>query len=162
MKSYLLEQFDRCYNVNGWFVAIGNAVDGLTAKEALWKPVGADNSIWQTLSHLTYYNYAYVERFKGSGFEYDLADNDATFTFGDATDREWAAGVSRFAEVMNEFRGLIETANEAKLDELVSLHNPRPWGSLIGDINAHNAYHAGQILMLRKLQGSWDRSRGVS
>ncbi|HVF46245.1 MAG TPA: DinB family protein [Pyrinomonadaceae bacterium] len=162
LKRYLLEQFDRCYSQNGWFVAIRNAVDGLTAEEALWKPEGADNSIWQTLSHLTYYNYAYVERFKGYDFEYDIADNDATFTAGERTDEGWAAEVTRFDAVMNEFRGLIEKADESKLDELVSAQNARPWASLIADINAHNAYHAGQILMLRKLQGSWDRVRGVS
>ena len=28
--------------------------------------------------------------------------------------------------------------------------------------NIHNAYHIGQIVLLRKLQGSWDSSQGVS
>ncbi|CAN5298504.1 hypothetical protein BH20ACI2_BH20ACI2_26190 [soil metagenome] len=29
IKKTLLDQFDRSYNVNGWFVAVRNAVEGL-------------------------------------------------------------------------------------------------------------------------------------
>ena len=29
-KEILLKQFDRCYNENGWFVAVRNALDGVT------------------------------------------------------------------------------------------------------------------------------------
>jgi len=34
------------------------------------------------------------------------------------------------------------------------------WGST--NINTHNAHHGGQIVLLRKLQGSWDSKGGVS
>ncbi|MEJ7622450.1 MAG: DinB family protein [Pyrinomonadaceae bacterium] len=160
-KELLIDQFNKCYDENGWFVAIRNAVDGMTAAEAAWKPVGADNSVWQTLSHLTFYNFAYVERFKGVDYCYETDDNDATFTAG-GTDEEWAAEIERFDLVMTEFRSLIEFADEAKFDQPVSMEKQTKWAILIGEINAHNAYHAGQILMLRKLQGSWDRAKGVS
>ena len=162
MSKFIIEQFTKCYDENGWFVAIRNAVDGITAAEALWKPDGADNSVWKTLSHVAYYNHAYVERFKGVDFEYDVDDNDATFTAGSGTDEEWAAEVARFDAVMNEFRDLITDADEAKLDQPVSASNQAKWGTLIANINAHNAYHGGQILLLRKLQGSWNRAKGVS
>jgi hypothetical protein len=33
--------------------------------------------------------------------------------------------------------------------------------SLIAHVGAHNAYHNGQILYVRKLQGAWDPSKGV-
>ena len=160
-KVFLLDQFNKCYDENGWFVSIRNAVDGMTGDEAAWKPAGADNSVWQTLSHTTYYNAAYLERFKGVNFQYDVDDNDATFTAGGG-DAEWAAEVERFDRVMQEFRDLITAARTLKFDQNVSETKQTSWGVLIGEINAHNAYHAGQILMLRKLQGRWDRARGVS
>jgi uncharacterized damage-inducible protein DinB len=31
----------------------------------------------------------------------------------------------------------------------------------IAHISAHNAYHTGQIIIIRKLQGSWDPAKGV-
>ena len=37
-----------------------------------------------------------------------------------------------------------------------------PWFKPLAQQNIHNAYHTGQIILLRKLQGSWDRSKGVS
>lgn len=158
MKTILLEQFSRCYDENGWFVAIRNCVDGLTAKQAAWKPDGADNSIQQTLSHLAYYNNAYMMRFKGVDYVYDVEDNDETFDGSEA----WERTIARFDTVMSEFRELIRSADESKFDEQVPQKEERKWWELIADINAHNAYHAGQILLIRKLQGSWNPQKGVS
>lgn len=64
-KEILLEQFAAVYDKNGWFVALKNTLNNLTAQEAAWKTDNIDNSIWEILSHLNYYNYAYSERFKG-------------------------------------------------------------------------------------------------
>jgi hypothetical protein len=63
---------------------------------------------------------------------------------------------------MNEWRGLIEQADESKFSEPVPTNTTRIWADLIADVNAHNAYHGGQILLLRKLQGAWNPEKGVS
>jgi hypothetical protein len=55
----------------------------------------------------------------------------------------------------------IEAANE-KLAEIVGKDKQYPWWEIITNINAHNAHHGGQIVVMRKLQGSWDASKGVS
>ena len=162
MKQILLDQFTACYDRNTWFVALKNALDQVTAKDAVWKPEGVDNSIWEIVSHLNYYNFAYVERFKGVDYQYPADDNDATFVAGDATEEAWAAEVARLDSVMTEFRELIAAAEENKFDEPVSATNPAKWGMLISNINAHNAHHGGQMVLLRKMQGSWDRAKGVS
>src|SRR6186713_449518 len=117
--QFLLEQFTDCYDRNGWFVSVRNAIDDLTAEEAAWKPDGADNSIWQTLSHLTFYNFAYLERFKGKTYDYPVENNDETFTAG-FSDDAWAAEIERFDAVMVEFRELLAGADKDKFDEPVS------------------------------------------
>lgn len=162
-RETLREQVTECYDTNGWFVAVRNTIAGVTAEQAVWKHEGADNSIWETLAHLTYYNYAYVQRFKGLDYDYDVADNDATFESSkDASEADWQAEVAKFDATMNAFRELLAAAGDAKLDEQVSANNASSWASLIARINAHNAYHGGQILLLRKLQGSWNPEKGVS
>jgi uncharacterized damage-inducible protein DinB len=161
MKTLLSEQFTTCYDENGWFVALRNALAGVTAQQAVWKPGGDQNSIWETVSHLNFYNYAYVERFKGVDYQYPTDDNDATFMAGTG-DEAWKAEVDRLDTVMTEFRELIRAADDAKFDMPVSGTNPAKWSTLISNINAHNAYHAGQIVLLRKLQGAWDQSKGVA
>lgn len=161
-KETLLKQYDRCYNENGWFVAVRNAVEGVTAEQATWKLEGSDNSIWETLAHISYYNNAYLQRFKGIDYQYDIADNDETFRNGTQSEEGWKAEIAKFDAIMTEWRGLLEAADEAKFDQSVSAENQSKWAGLIANVNAHNAYHGGQILLLRKLQGSWDPSRGVS
>jgi uncharacterized damage-inducible protein DinB len=161
VKDLLLEEFSTCFNQNGWFVSVANAIEGLDAEQAARKPNGTENSIWETLGHLSFYNFAYLERFKGVNFEYPTDDNDETFVAG-SSDEEWKRDVERFNALMKEWRDLIEGADESKFDEQVSETNIASWATLISNVNAHNAYHAGQILLIRKLQGSWNPSKGVS
>ncbi len=162
-KEILLEQFTACYDENGWLVALKNALQNLTAEQAAWKPENSDNSIWETLSHLNYYNEAYFKRFQGIKYTYRVANNDETFSSAEnASDEAWGAEVERFVSVMSEWRKLLEAADETKFDEPVSEKNRSLWATIISEINAHNAYHGGQIVLLRKLQGSWDAATGVS
>jgi uncharacterized damage-inducible protein DinB len=63
---------------------------------------------------------------------------------------------------MSEWRNLLEAASEDKFDEAVSATNKSAWSSLLAHVNAHNAHHGGQIVVLRKLQGSWNSGEGVS
>ena len=91
-KQVLLDQFDTCFETNGWFVAVKNAIAGISAEQAGWKPADTDNSIWQLISHINYYNNAYLERFNGRTFEYQISDNDDTFTQSGSED-DWRAEI---------------------------------------------------------------------
>ncbi|MGI8811358.1 MAG: DinB family protein [Pyrinomonadaceae bacterium] len=161
-KELLIAQFNNCYDTNGWFVAVRRTLDGVTAEQAAWKPEGTNNSIWESMTHLTFYNNAYLQRFKGVDYKYDITDNDETFRIGDTTVRAWQAEVAKFDGVMTGLRELINAADDLKFSEQVSATNTATWAELIANVNAHNAYHGGQILLLRKLQGSWDPAKGVN
>ncbi len=64
----------------------------------------------------------------------------------------WDAAVRQLDEVLTAWEQAIESADDAKLAS---------WYSTIAHISAHNAYHTGQILYIRKEQGSWDPAKGV-
>jgi len=163
MKEILIEQFTACYDENGWFVALKNALENLTARQAAWKPENSDNSIWEILSHLNFYNEAYLKRFQGIDYVYPTSDNRETFSSAEnVSDEAWRAEVERFSAIMSELRNLLASADESKFTRAVSATNKSLWGSIIAHINVHNAHHAGQIVLLRKLQGAWDNSKGVS
>jgi uncharacterized damage-inducible protein DinB len=171
-KEILLEQFTVCYDENGWFVALKNALRNLTAEQAAWKPDGLDNSVRGILAHLNFYNERYLRRFRGEALEASTLENSETFstrenrkTFAGAdesSENAWQAEVERFDRVMSEWRSAIESADEEKLAQAVSKENESPWWEVISNISAHNAHHGGQIVVIRKLQGSWDASKGVS
>lgn len=163
ISGLIKRQISISYDTNGWFVAVKNALDGVNVELACWKPNDADiNCIWETLSHLNYYNYAYLQRFKGIDYEYDVSSNNETFSVGEYEESEWQAEIVRFDAVMNEFRDLVAKADESKFGEPVSAENQTKWATSILDIVAHNAYHSGQIMLIRRLRGAWDLANGVS
>ncbi len=59
-KEILHEQFTACYDENGWFAALKNAVKDLTAEQANWKTENLDNSIWEVVRYLNFYEELYV------------------------------------------------------------------------------------------------------
>ena len=161
-KEILLKQFTACYDQNGWFVALKNALNNLTAQQAAWKTANLDNSIWEILAHLNFYNEAYLKRFKGLAVDYSNMENSETFASDDVSEMAWQAEVDKFDAMMTEWRNLLESADETKFDEAVSATNKAAWSALLLHVNLHNAHHGGQIVILRKIQGSWDASKGVS
>jgi uncharacterized damage-inducible protein DinB len=54
--------------------------------------------------------------------------------------------------VLADWEKAVESADDAKLAQNASL---------IAHVGAHNAYHIGQILYVRKQQGVWDPNKGV-
>jgi len=163
VKDILIEQFNICYNENGWFVALKNALRNLTAEQASWKTENLDNSIWEILAHLNFYNERYLKRFKGESLPPSTLENSETFAGAESgSETAWALEVERFDRVMSEWRNLLESSDENKLAQAVSAENESPWWEVISNINTHNAHHGGQIVVIRKLQGSWDASKGVS
>jgi len=171
-KKILLEQLTVGFDQNGWFVALKNALNNLTAEQAAWKPESLDNSIWGTLAHLNFYNERYLRRFRGeelppSSLEnsetFSTRENRKTFEGGEAaSESEWRAEIERFDRIMSQWREQIEAATDEKLAQAVSAENQSPWWEVIANINSHNAHHGGQVVVIRKLQGSGDASKGVS
>jgi hypothetical protein len=53
---------------------------------------------------------------------------------------------------MTDLEKVVEGADEKQLQSCASE---------IAHIGTHNAYHVGQIVLVRKLQGSWDPNKGV-
>lgn len=159
VKQLLLDQFSSTYDTNAWFVAIRNAIDGVAAEQADWKPAETESSIRGFLNHVYYYNHAYLQRFKLGDYEYTKGDNDETFE----TDKSWEQEVADFDAMMNDWRSELGSAADSKFDELVPNRTDGAiWTDIIGCINTHTAYHAGEIVLLRKLQGSWNKEKGVS
>ena len=155
----LLEQHTACYDEDNWFVSVKNAVAGLTADQAAWKPDGADNSIWEEVNHLIFWNERWIQRYRGELNYPEDIENTGTFK-SDETD--WQATLSKLNEVMDEWRRILGSITDEKLAAPVNDQFQAPWHSPLAQQNIHNAYHIGQIVLLRKLQGSWDRSKGIS
>ncbi len=150
IKAILLKQLKSTHTGKDWFVSARVAVDGVTAEQAKWTDGSGNHSIGQLTNHIIFWNERLLSSFKGLPEEKFSDDNEETFNNFDV--KQWDATVKKLDAVMTEWERAIEKADEKKLSG---------WYENIANISTHNAYHVGQIVFNRKLQGSWDSSKGV-
>jgi hypothetical protein len=149
-KNVLLHQLKTTHSAKEWFVPINTALEGVTAEQAMWNDNSGNHSVGQLAHHLLFWNKRQLEKINGQPEGEFSGNNDETFTkFNEA---EWAHVVSELDSVLTAFENAVQNADEAKLKE---------WYPTIANISTHNSYHTGQIIFVRKLQGSWDPEKGV-
>lgn len=150
LRGVLLEQLHTTHDQEDWFVPASVAVDGLTAEQANWTPGHGGHSVGQLAYHLWFWDSRALARFNGEKVPNFTASNDTTFdNFNPA---QWNDLVKKLNQVMADWEKAVETADDQKLAANASL---------VAHVGAHNAYHLGQILYVRKLEGAWDPSKGV-
>lgn len=150
LHSILLEQLKTTHNDKDWFVPANVAVAGLTAEQANWTDGKGNHSIGQLAYHLIFWNTQSLAKFKGETPPKFNGNNDETFTAFDA--KKWAETVQQLDQVMLELEKFVESADEKTLEKNAST---------IAHIGTHNAYHIGQIIYIRRQQGSWNPENGV-
>jgi len=151
LKGILLEQLKTTHDKNDWFVSPSKSVDGVTAEQASWTDGKGNHSIGQLTYHLVFWNSRELSKFKGEPESKFSGNNEETFDKFDA--KTWADTVKKLDQVMSDLEKFVESGTDAQLAK---------FGSEIAHIGTHNAYHTGQIIYIRRLQGSWDPKKGVS
>ena len=150
LREVLLAELRSTHDNEDWFVPANIAVKGLTAEQASWTDGKGNHSVGQLAYHLVYWNRRNLLRLKGEPLEKFSGNNDETFDKFDT--KSWNETVQQLDNVMKELEKWVETADEAKLKESAAVFT---------HISTHNAYHVGQIIFVRKEQGSWDPKNGV-
>ena len=151
LRSILLDQLKTTHNQKDWFVDANTAVAGLTAEQASWTDGKGNHSVGQLAYHIVFWNQRNLAKFKGETPSKFGGDNEETFNQFDS--KRWSETVRHLDEVMNEWEKAVEAADDKKLAE---------WAPIIARIGTHNAYHIGEIVYVRKEQGSWDATKGVN
>ena len=150
LRGVLLEQLRTTHNQEDWFVPANIAVAGLTAEQAQWTPPGGGHSVGQLAYHIWYWDNRALQQFKGEKPAPFDGNNNETFT--DFNAAQWTDLQKKLDQVLTDWETAVQNADDATLAK---------HASLIAHIGAHNAYHIGQILYVRKLEGVWDPSKGV-
>jgi len=145
LKSVLSAQLKTTHDQEDWFVPLTKALKDVTAEQAVWKDGSGNHSIGQLANHILFWNERQLQKFKGEKEAAFSGNNDATFNSFDKT--QWAQTVTRLDQVLTELEKIVASADESTL---------KSWAETISNISTHNAYHTGQIIFVRKLQGSWN------
>lgn len=152
--TLLLAQMDHTYRTGGWYVPLSEALNGLNATLAAWRPAEGAHSIWEILSHMTFWKERYVSRINNEPPSEKRVNNDATFETGPGGEEDWERMVSRFHASSEALRAIAERGEEA-LDQPIGEESV---ALAVASLVMHDANHAGQIIYIRKLQGSWPSS----
>ena len=150
LKSILLEQLRTTHNEKDWFVPANIAIEGITPDQAKWTDGSGNHSIGQLTVHLIFWNSQQLAKMKGLPPPKFSGDNNETFNNFDAA--KWAQTQKDLDAVLTEWETVVKNADDAKLAQ---------WASTIAHIGAHNAYHIGQMIYVRKQAGNWDPDKGV-
>ena len=150
LRAVLLEQLQTTHSQKDWFAPAMAAVDGLSAEQASLRDDKGNHSVGQLAAHLVFWNRQQLAKFNGQPPEAFSGDNNETFNSFDPA--KWAQIKKDLDQVMKDWEDAVQKADDAKIAESAST---------IAHIGAHNAYHIGQMVYIRKLQGSWDPEKGV-
>jgi hypothetical protein len=101
------------------------------------------------VEHLIFWNEQQLDKFKNQKPAAYNGNNDETFKFDK---KNWAGAIHKLDDILTQLENTIAAADEATLQK---------WYITIANISTHNAYHTGQIIFIRKLQGSWNPEKGV-
>ncbi|MBA3963418.1 MAG: DinB family protein [Chthoniobacterales bacterium] len=157
LRSILLAQLHSTHDTAEWFTPANTAVAGLTAEQAKWVPQNAkgkldpnaNHSVGMLAYHLVFWNENALAGMRGEK-RTNPENNDETFNNYDAA--HWDDIVQRLDRAMKALESEVEKMPEDTLARTAPT---------ISRISTHNAYHTGQILYVRKLQGSWNPANGV-
>ena len=150
LKEVLAINLKKSHFQNNWYVSLNASIEGLTNEQAHWKDSSDNHSICELVSHLTYWNEHLLMIFNGKEpAEFD-GNNKGTFTI--YCDQDWETSVRRIKELSEQWDEAVESGTA---DQIYDRRNA------LANMASHNAYHTGQIMYIRKMNGWWDNEKGV-
>ena len=128
----------------------------ISSRQAAWRPKPDRHSIAEHIVHSAYWKYALRRRLRG--------DKRGSFAFKGSN---WFAIPSPLSESSwKELVALLESEHRLLRDEIAAFPVERlddfpeggkiPFVNMLYGIALHDVYHAGQIQLLKRLQGSAD------
>ncbi len=131
---------------NHWQAGLYQLVEPLTLEQALWKPAPDRHSIWEALLHINFWKQFTIAYLRGEQKPDATAGNWA-IPPQHATILDWQNELRRTRLLHEQLREVIANLGDGIVDT-----DSRP-SNYVRQIICHDAYHAGQIGLLRVLQG---------
>ncbi|MEO5579676.1 MAG: DinB family protein [Gemmatimonadaceae bacterium] len=132
---------------------------GVSAKQAEWVPAPGRKSIWQLVLHIAYWNYAVRRRLEGGdGPRFPRTPADWPRLPEQRESKSWSQDVALLSAEHERIVAAVAKIPSSKYKTILAGGKQWTIGELIVGIAQHDAYHTGQIQMLKRL---WTASRSV-
>ena len=128
------------------------AVRGVTAAAAAWRPAPGRHSIWELTLHIAYWNYAVRRRLGGEGpTRFPRSPSNWPAPPTRPSEAAWDADRALLREEHARLVDTIRAVPAARLGTRPAGAKKWTCGELITGIAQHDAYHTGQIQLLKRL-----------
>ena len=156
-EAQLREQVSQLLDGGHAHATFDAAVRGFPAEQIGIRPKGLPHSAWELLEHMRIAQHD-ILKFSVSADYVSPAWPEGYWPASPAPENstQWSRSVKAFRKDLAEFQRLIR-------DPKQDLYRKFPWGNgqtllrealLIAD---HNAYHIGQLVLVRRLLGEWKK-----
>jgi uncharacterized damage-inducible protein DinB len=145
----LQQQLERSYRSNAWHgPALLEALDGLDATKAAAKPLPEAHSIWESVLHCTIWM-RFAEKAVIGSVVPPTPEEDWQ-PISDASEAAWQQALTLLDAEHKRLIDVLSLANDALLTQSVPNKN-YDYYTLLQGVADHTIYHAGQIMILRKM-----------
>jgi uncharacterized damage-inducible protein DinB len=151
----LREELRRSLDGDSWHGApLLKILEGVDAARAAAKPIPGAHSIWELVVHVTAWTREVARRCDG-GVPWIPPEADWP-VIGDPGEAAWAAVLDDLRRAQAELDSALSRFPEERLDEVVGGERDAPlgvgvtWHVVLHGVAQHNAYHAGQMALLKK------------
>jgi DinB family protein len=128
------------------------ALRGVTAEQAAWRPTPRRKSIWELALHIAYWKYTvrrHLERGVRPGFPRRPANFPAQPEPAD--EAAWGRDVALLRAEHEHLVRAVRALSGRRLGAVPPEGRRWTYGELVLGIAAHDAYHTGQIQLLKRL-----------
>jgi uncharacterized damage-inducible protein DinB len=144
----IAEEIGRALIADAWHgPALNELLVGVTAEDAVQRPIAAAHNIWELVLHIT--SWSNIARRRITGGQVEPSEGEDWPRPGPISENRWADARSALAESHERLREIVSGLSD---DELArnAPQSERSVAAMLYGVTQHAAYHGGQIAILKK------------
>jgi uncharacterized damage-inducible protein DinB len=159
MTAPIVDQLRRLHDGDAWHgPSITEALESVTARQATMRPIAGGHTIYELAAHLAAWTGEVLQRLEGRPPQMP-DEGDFPEPVNAITEDEWQAVKTRLADRHTALAQALTRFDKSRLADHVGPTRDAPTGTgvtfyaMVHGLIQHDAYHAGQIMILRKALG---------
>jgi uncharacterized damage-inducible protein DinB len=148
----IADQLRRAFEGDAWHgPAVLEILKDVNAATAAAKPLADVHSIWELVLHIEVWDWATLERIAGKETQ-PTGIKNFPLVPSEATEGAWVEAIRHMTETHSQLVKTVAELPEARLGDRVP-GKDYDFYHLLHGVVQHELYHAGQIAILKKVQG---------
>lgn len=146
--AFIVDQLKRSYEGEAWHgPSLTEALSGVDEKIAAARALPQAHSIWQLVLHIANWNEVFLKRTNGAALQLSPEEDFPTIT--DTSEKAWKAALEKLKRAHKNIESAVAKGDDAFLERRVPGKDYN-FRFMLHGIVQHEAYHAGQISILKK------------